>query len=90
LGLGATLAASCFHKGAIMAAKSKAKSKKKKASNVERLHTAGVIASEEFSEDDKKMVEKLSETEVVALISLRKKRGAAPEGKHHLRPNAFV
>jgi len=72
-----------------MATKSKAKAKKK-ASNVDRLHAAGVIVSEQFSDDDKKMVEKLSETEVSALISLRKKRAAAPEGKHHLRPNAFV
>jgi hypothetical protein len=68
----------------------KKESKTKKASNMERLHAAGVVVTEQFSEDDKKMVEKLSETEVSALISLRKKRGAAPEGKHHLRPNAFV
>jgi hypothetical protein len=70
-----------------MATKSKAK---KKVSNVERLHAAGVIVSDQFSEDEKKSVEKLTAVEVSALIKLRKKRGAAPEGKHHLRPNAFV
>jgi hypothetical protein len=70
---------------------SKTKSKpKKKSSNVERLETAGVLVSEQFTDDDKKTVEKLSETEVTALIKLRKKRGSAPEGKHHLRPNIFV
>jgi hypothetical protein len=68
---------------------SKTKSKKK-SSNVERLETAGVLVSEQFTDDDKKTVEKLSETEVTALIKLRKKRGSAPEGKHHLRPNIFV
>jgi hypothetical protein len=70
-----------------MPAKSKSK---KKSSNVERLETAGVLVSEQFTDDDKKTVEKLSETEVTALIKLRKKRGSAPEGKHHLRPNVFV
>ena len=70
-----------------MPAKSKSK---KKSSNVERLETAGVLVSEQFTDDDKKTVEKLSETEVTALIKLRKKRGSAPEGKHHLRPNIFV
>jgi hypothetical protein len=70
-----------------MPAKSKSK---KKSSNVERLETAGVLVSEQFTDDDKKTVERLSETEVTALIKLRKKRGSAPEGKHHLRPNVFV
>jgi hypothetical protein len=72
-----------------MPSKTKSKSKKK-SSNVERLETAGVLVSEQFTDDDKKTVEKLSETEVTALIKLRKKRGSAPEGKHHLRPNVFV
>jgi hypothetical protein len=72
-----------------MPSKTKSKSKKK-SSNVERLETAGVLVSEQFTDDDKNTVEKLSETEVTALIKLRKKRGSAPEGKHHLRPNVFV
>ena len=72
-----------------MPSKTKSKSKKK-SSNVERLETAGVLVSEQFTDDDKKTVEKLSETEVTALIKLRKQRGPAPEGKHHLRPNIFV
>jgi hypothetical protein len=72
-----------------MASKAKTKSKKK-SSNVERLESAGVLIAEQFTEDDKKTVEKLSATEIAVLIKMRKKRGAAPEGKHHLRPNVFV
>jgi hypothetical protein len=74
-----------------MPSRSKSKPKpKKKASNIDRLESAGVLVSEQYTDDDKRTVEKLSETEVTALIKLRKKRGAAPEGKHHLRPNVFV
>ncbi len=62
----------------------------KKKSNMDKLEEAGVIVSEQFTDGDKKTVEKLSVTEVSALIKMRKKRGAAPEGKHHLRPNLFV
>jgi hypothetical protein len=67
--------------------KSKAK---KKSSNVERLESAGVLVSEQYTDEDKKTVEKLTATEISVLIKMRKKRGAAPEGKHHLRPNVFV
>ena len=74
-----------------MPSRSKSKHKpRKKASNIDRLESAGVLVSEQYTDDDKRTVEKLSETEVTALIKLRKKRGAAPEGKHHLRPNVFV
>ena len=72
-----------------MAAKKKSKAKKK-ASNVDRLESAGVLISEQYTDEDKKTVERLSEAEVSVLIKMRKKRGAAPEGKHHLRPNVFV
>ena len=72
-----------------MAAKGKSSSKKK-VSNVERLESAGVLTSKRFTDGDKKTVEKLSVTEVALLIKMRKKRGAAPAGKHHLRPNIFV
>ena len=72
-----------------MAAKKKAKAKKK-ASNVDRLESAGVLISEQYTDEDKKTVERLSEAEVSVLIKMRKKRGAAPEGKHHPRPNVFV
>jgi len=72
-----------------MAAKSKSKSKKK-VSNVERLEGAGVLNSKKYTDGDKKTIEKLSVTEVALLIKMRKKRGAAPAGKHHLRPNFFV
>jgi hypothetical protein len=75
--------------GVHMAAKSKPKPKKK-TSNVDRLETAGVLVSEQYTDEDKKTVEKLSAAEVDVLIKMRKKRGAAPEGKHHLRPNVFV
>jgi hypothetical protein len=73
-----------------MATKTKPKSKSKKTSNVERLESAGVLNSEKFSDDDKKTVEKLSVSEVAVLIKMRKKRGAVPDDKHHLRPNLFV
>jgi hypothetical protein len=72
-----------------MAVKSKSSSQKK-ASNVERLEKAGVLTSEKFTDGDKRTVEKLSVTEVALLIKMRKKRGPAPAGKHHLRPNIFV
>jgi hypothetical protein len=72
-----------------MPAKKKAKAAKK-TSNLERLESAGVVVSEQFTDEDKKTVERLSAVEVSALIKLRKKHGAAPEGKHHLRPNVFV
>jgi hypothetical protein len=68
----------------------KSKSKSKKPSNLERLESAGVITSEKFTDEDKKSVEKLSVAEVAVLIKMRKKRGAVPEDKHHLRPNLFV
>ena len=65
-------------------------SSKTRISNVERLESAGVLSSKKFTAGDKKTVEKLSVTEVALLIKMRKKRGAAPAGKHHLRPNIFV
>jgi hypothetical protein len=70
--------------------KSKPKSNAKKTSNLERLESAGVLNSEKYTEDDKKSVEKLSVSEVAVLIKMRKKRGAVPDDKHHLRPNVFV
>lgn len=73
-----------------MAAKTKSKPKTKKSANMDRLESAGVLVSRQFTDEDKKTVEKLSASEVSALIKLRKKRGSAPEGKHHLRPNIFV
>lgn len=56
-------------------------------SNFERLHEAGIIAGEKFSESDKKLIEKITDDEVDVLIKLRHKMGSAPEGKDHLRPN---
>lgn len=72
-----------------MAAKGKSKAKKT-VSNVERLEGAGVLVSANYTDSDKKTVEKLTPGEVAGLIKLRKKTGPAPEGKHHLRPNFFV
>lgn len=73
-----------------MAAKTRSKAKSKKTSNLERLAGAGVLESEKFTEDEKKTVEKLSVSEVAVLVKMRKKRGAVPDDKHHLRPNLFV
>ena len=48
-----------------MATKKKSKSK----SNMDRLEEAGVIMSAEYTDGDKKMVEKFSAAEVTALVS---------------------
>jgi hypothetical protein len=55
--------------------------------NVERLEEAGILKQEHFSEHDKKQIESISPEEIDVLIKLRKKLGAAPEGKDHMRPN---
>ena len=59
-------------------------------SKIERLHEAGVIVASQFSDSDKKVVESLTDDEVDVLIKLRKRMGAAPEGKSHMRPNIPV
>lgn len=56
----------------------------------ERLHDAGVIDGNHFSEADKQILEKITGEEVEVLIRLRKKMGAAPADKPHLRPNMGV
>lgn len=56
-------------------------------SNFERLHEAGVLNADHFSEHDKAAIHNLSEEETTALINLRKKLGEAPAGKDHMRPN---
>jgi hypothetical protein len=85
LSLKGTLAGAVLSKGVHMPSKHK-----KKASNVERLESAGVLISKQFTEGDKKTVEKLTEAEVSALTKMRKKRGPAPKRKYHLRPNIFI
>jgi hypothetical protein len=62
----------------------------KKVSNLRRLERAGILQSKHFSKKDQETVETLTEVEVRQMIAMRKKRGAAPRGKHHLRPNFFV
>jgi hypothetical protein len=59
-------------------------------SKVERLHEAGVISAEHFSESDKKSIDKISDEEIDVLIKLRQKMGEAPKGKEHLRPNIGI
>lgn len=56
-------------------------------SNFERLHEAGVLNSDHFSEHDKKALESLSTEETDVLIKLKKKMGDVPSGKDHMRPN---
>jgi hypothetical protein len=58
--------------------------------NVERLHAAGILVAENFSESDKKVIESITPEEIEVLIKLRKKVGAVPAGKEHMRPNMFV
>lgn len=55
--------------------------------NVERLAEAGILKQEHFSDQDKKHIESMSSEEVDVLVNLRKKMGAAPTGKDHMRPN---
>ncbi|MGB0122964.1 MAG: aroma-sacti cluster domain-containing protein [Silvibacterium sp.] len=59
-------------------------------SNVERLHAAGIIVAENFSESDKKVIEAITDEEIEVLIKLRKKLGDVPAGKGHMRPNICV
>ncbi|HTY83242.1 MAG TPA: aroma-sacti cluster domain-containing protein [Silvibacterium sp.] len=59
-------------------------------SNFDRLHEAGVIAGEQFSDSDKQLIDKMSDEEVDVLIKLRHKMGEAPAGKEHLRPNIGI
>jgi hypothetical protein len=59
-------------------------------SNFDRLHEAGIIVAEHFSESDKKVIEKITDEEVDVLIKLRKKMGEVPKGKDHMRPNFGV
>lgn len=59
-------------------------------SKLERLHEAGIIVADHFSDNDKKTVEKISDEEIDVLVKLRKKMGEAPKGKEHMRPNIAV
>lgn len=57
---------------------------------IERLHQAGVIVADKFSDSDKKVIENITDDEVDVLIKLRKRLGEAPKGKDHMRPNIPV
>ena len=59
-------------------------------SNFERLQDAGIIVGQQFSASDKQIVDKITDEEVGVLIKLKKKMGAVPEGKGHMRPNMPV
>ena len=58
--------------------------------NFERLQDAGIIEGQKFSESDKQVIDKITDEEIEVLIKLRKKMGAVPEGKGHMRPNMPV
>lgn len=57
---------------------------------IERLEQAGILKQENFSAQDRKILENLSDEEVEVLIRLRVKMGEAPAGKEHMRPNIIV
>jgi hypothetical protein len=57
---------------------------------VERLHEAGIIVAENFSESDKKVIDQITDEEIEVLIKLRKRMGEVPAGKEHMRPNVPV
>ena len=58
--------------------------------NVTRLENAGILKQENFSPEDKKVLESLTTEEVDVLLKLRSRMGAAPSGKEHMRPNIIV
>jgi hypothetical protein len=57
---------------------------------IERLHEAGIIVADHFSDNDKKVIDQITDEEVDVLIKLRKRMGEAPKGKDHMRPNIAV
>lgn len=57
---------------------------------LQRLHDAGIIVADKFSDSDKKVIEQITDEEVDVLIKLRKRMGEAPKGKDHMRPNIAV
>lgn len=59
-------------------------------SKLQRLHDAGIIVAQHFSESDKLVIEQITDDEIDVLIKLRQKMGKVPEGKEHLRPNIAV
>jgi hypothetical protein len=59
-------------------------------SKIDRLHEAGIIIAEQFSESDKEVIEQITDEEIEVLIKLRKKMGDAPKGKEHMRPNIGI
>ena len=69
------------------AAPKKKSSAKPKVSNVDRLVAAGVIHQDHLGDHNLTVIKKLRAAEVSALVNLRKRIGAAAEGKDHLRPN---
>lgn len=60
------------------------------AEKIERLHQAGIIVAENFSESDKKVIDQITDEEIDVLIKLRKRMGEVPKGKEHMRPNVPV
>jgi hypothetical protein len=59
-------------------------------SNLDRLHAAGIIVANHFSESDKKVIEQITSEEIDVLIKLRQRMGEVPPGKEHMRPNVPV
>ncbi|HUY82631.1 MAG TPA: aroma-sacti cluster domain-containing protein [Acidobacteriaceae bacterium] len=57
---------------------------------IQKLHDAGIIVAQHFSESDKQIIEQITDEEIDVLVKLRQKMGEAPEGKEHLRPNIAI
>ncbi len=62
----------------------------KKPTHFERLRDAGVLEERHFTEEEKKVINKMSRPEVNTLIRMRQKRGPAPQGRHEVRPNVCL
>jgi len=59
-------------------------------SKLQRLEEAGILERRHFSDVEMKMLDNITDEEIDVLIRLRKKMGAAPEGKEKIRPNIIV
>jgi hypothetical protein len=59
----------------------------KKPTHFERLRNAGVLEAKHFTDEEKKVINRLSRSEVDMLIRMRRKRGPAPKGREEVRPN---
>lgn len=59
-------------------------------SKLQKLEDAGVLETRHFSAEELALVATIADEEIDVLVRLKKKLGATPEGKNHIRPNFVV